>query len=368
MASSPPVYSEQTIRNATCTKTQPVVLDPVNIRPRGGFEAALSNGPSSSDDETKIIYAVRHGNTPHNEDFETWGKPAAWRYLSGLAKNFDPQITPEGVLSTARAGRFLRDMVRTESAPRPVMIYSSPLRRCVETSIHMIKQAGLDRPRPDGHRPPVMLRVKEGLREWMGYGHGHQSDRKGSRAEIQALVEQLQTNLGVGVPYELDVPEQEHFHDEVYLDVDRRVRGVLDDMYSDADSGTCVMLMLHSRSNKSLLRVLGHPPADVDSFEVANCAVLPYRVTRRGLARGEVAARAAYEDAQWHEDHRNAEASKNAMSRQAIEDVRAWGSDPRSRHRLDSLRDLLRFHMGQGDPATGSALNMLEEDLKPPQY
>lgn len=362
---SNPVYSKRFIRSPT--PRQPVALHPANIRPEGGFEAALRNTPSNSDDgTTKTIYAVRHGNTPHNDDFETWGKPVAWRYLSGLVKNFDPQITPEGALNVARAGQFLSDMVRTESAPRPVTIYSSPLRRCVESSIHMIKQAGLDEPRADGHgRPPVTLRVKEGLREWMGYGHGHQSDRKGSRDEIKKLVEQLQASLGVNVPYELDVPEHEDFHDEVYLDVDRRVRGVLDDMYRDTSSGTCVMIMLHSRCNKSLLRVLGHPPADVDNFEVANCAVLPYRVTRRRLDGDEVAARAEYEDAQWHEDHRQAQEITSSRNRQAVEDVRAWDVDPVSRHRLESLRDVLRYNTSQGDPAAGPALQILEEDLNP---
>ncbi|KAH8776572.1 histidine phosphatase superfamily, partial [Diaporthe sp. PMI_573] len=228
----------------------------------------------------KIIYIFRHGDTPHNEDADTWGKSVAWRYLSGLQKNFDPQITQTGVANATLASQYLSGMMRTESAPRPVTIYTSPLRRCIETSMHMIKHAGLDHPNPDGRWPPLKLLVKEGLREWMGYGHGHNSDRHGSRADIQALVEQLQVTLGLNISYHLDVPEQENLHDETYTDVDQRVCGVLNDIFDDASSGPYVMLVLHGRSNKSFLRVLGHQPAHVDNFEMSNCAILPYRVTR----------------------------------------------------------------------------------------
>lgn len=359
---SDPLNSPRTIRLAAPRK--PVALARENIQPEGGFGAQLSN---NDENETKTIYAVRHANTPHNDDSETWGKPAAWRYLSGLAKNFDPQVTPEGVSNAATAARYLSEAVQGDSAPRPVVVYSSPLRRCIETAMHLIKQARLHHPAPDGRLGPVTLHVKEGLREWMGYGHGHQSDRKGSRAEIQSLVEKLKLQLDLYIDYILDVPEHEALRDEVYIDVDQRVRGVLDDIFNSPGSGGCVMLVLHSRCHKSLLRVLGHPPADVDDFEMANCAVLPYRITRRMLDSGEVAARVAYEDAQWHEDQRHAEAGKSARAWKAVEDVRAWNNEPSSRYLLESLRKLLRFHDGQGDLAAGFALGMLEDDVNRPQ-
>lgn len=361
---SDPVNSPRTIRLSA--PRQPVALARENFQPERGFEAQLSNGPISNDNENKIIYAVRHGNTPHNEDSETWGKPVAWRYLSGLAKNFDPQITPEGISNAATAAQYLSEMIHGHSAPRPLVVYSSPLRRCVETAMHMIKQARMHYPAADGRLPPITLHVKEGLREWMGYGHGHQSDRKGSRADIQALVERLKSELGVHVDCILDVPEQEDLHDEVYINVDQRVRGVLDDIFNSPNSGGCVMLVLHSRCHKSLLRVLGHPPAAVDDFEMANCAVLPYRITRRMLDGGEVAARAAYEDTQWREDQHQAEVCKSARAQQAVEDVRAWNKDPSLRHLLDSLRNLLRFRNGKGDPAADFALGMLEDDVNRP--
>lgn len=362
---SDPVNSPRTIR--VSAPGQPVALARENIQPEGGFEAQLINGPISNNNQTKMIYAVRHGNTPHNEDSEIWGKPVAWRYLSGLAKNFDPQITPEGVSNAVMAAQFLSEMIHGQFARRPLVVYSSPLRRCIETAMHMIQQVRMHYPAPDSRLSPITLHVKEGLREWMGYGHGHQSDRKGSRADIQALVERLKAELGVHVDYFLDVPEQEDLHDEVYINVDQRVRGVLDDIFNSPKSGDCVMLVLHSRCHKSLLRVLGHSPPAVDDFEMANCAVLSYRITRRMLDGGEVAARAAYEDAQWRQDRHQAEVCKSARARQAVEDVRAWNNDPSLRHLLDSLRNLLRFHNGKGDPAAGFALGMLEDDVNRPK-
>ncbi|KAK2599506.1 hypothetical protein N8I77_011257 [Diaporthe amygdali] len=380
---SNPVFSHHTIKNANKSE---VALAPENFRPNGGFTTAttkfLPNSNSSND--TKIIYTVRHGNTPHNDDSNAWGRPVAWRYLSQLRKNFDPQLTPEGARDARAAGEMLLqemkmmaatggcgsvDEEEATAAPRPVTVYSSPLRRCVETAMYMIKHAGLDRPGGGGAGGcggPVTLRVKEGLREWMGYRHGHQSDRRGSRESIRALVEQLKTGLGVEVRYTLDVPEQDQFHDEVYVDVDRRVRGVLDDIFSDegGSSGACVMLVLHNRCNKSLLRVLGHAPASVEDFEVANCAMLSYRVSRRQLDDHEVGARLAYEDVQWREDQKQSENNRRERLRRAVEDARAWNNDESSKHRVDDLRKFLQYHAEQrNDPAASEALESLENDL-----
>lgn len=347
-------------------KGNPVALAPENIQPRCGFEA-LSNAPISSGGETKIIYTLRHGNTPHNDDSERWGKPVAWRYLAGLAKNFDPHITDEGRFNVNLAAEYMITAMNFQTAPRPLAIYTSPLSRCIETAMRMIQRTGLQLPSPDGRFPPVTLHVKEGLREWMGYGHNHQTDRKGSWAQIKALVERLNDELGMRVPYCLDVPEEENFHDEVYIDVDRRVRGVLDDIFNNPNSGDCVMLVLHSRCNKSFLRVMGHPPPAVENFEMVNCAVLPYRVTRRMMGGGEVARRDQYENEQWHSDRDWAETSKNTRLLQAVQDVRAWQNDPGSWQRLQNLRETLGIYLRGGDPAAGGALGLLEEDLRSSQ-
>lgn len=171
---SDPVYSSDLlIRHHSSTTKKPVALHADNIRPRGGFTEALAKAANGG--ETKIIYTVRHGNTLHNEDSESWGKEVAWEYLASLHKNFDPGITNLGQANAATAAQqliFLRDK---EAAPLPVTVYSSPLRRCIETSMHMIKHAGLGQPHRNGPHPPVTLYIKEGLREWMGWDHEHNS-------------------------------------------------------------------------------------------------------------------------------------------------------------------------------------------------
>ncbi|POS73742.1 hypothetical protein DHEL01_v207862 [Diaporthe helianthi] len=354
-AFSDPVYSPQTIRHGE----ELVALDPRNIQPRGSFAEALGNEPAS---QTKIIYTLRHGHTLHNEDSVAWGKNIAWRYLSRLQKNLDPPITKTGIADAILVSQYLSDMVGTNLIPRPVTVYSSPLRRCIETSMFVIKNSGLNEPSAEGDGPPVTLRVKEGLREWMGYGHGHNSDRHGSRAEIQALVEDLKAALGVNISCQLDVPEQDELHDETYTDVDQRVRGVLNDIFDDASSGSCVMLVLHGRSNKSFLRVLGHPPGDVGEFEIDNCVVLPYGVTRRLLDGREAAERAARESAQKQLDQDEAEGGRRETDDQAVQQVIAWRADPKS-GRLDDLWRFLQFYEDNGDPAARDAMALLEGDL-----
>lgn len=131
---SDPVYSRGISR--LTSPGQPVALHPDNMQPDGGFGAALNSAPSNGR-QTKIIYTLRHGNTGHNEDSKIWGKPVAWRYLSGLGKNFNPEITEEGVQNTAMAARYLSENMRYGWSPRPLTVYSSPLRRCIETAMHM---------------------------------------------------------------------------------------------------------------------------------------------------------------------------------------------------------------------------------------
>lgn len=356
---SNPVYSEHTIKG---TKEE-VSLHPGNFRPNISFEA-LSKTPISS--ESKVIYAVRHGNTPHNQDHADYGRPISWRYLSQLQKNFNPGITEEGIDNAREAARMLAGMMAREGAPRPVTVYSSPLRRCVQTAMYMIAMAGLHRSDAQG-RGPVTLSIKEGLREWMGHGHGHMSDRSDGREALRLQVQQLRAELGVGpdVVVELDVPEFENFYDETYTDVDRRVRGVLDGIFSDADSGACVMLVMHNRSHKSFLRVLGHEPDDVEGFEMANCAMLPYLVTRNWLeGQEELNARDAREAVQWQKDLENSDIFKAQRLGQAVVDVKAWNADPDSKQKLDKLWEALQYHEGEGDPAAGPALDLLNNDLR----
>ncbi|KAL1867886.1 hypothetical protein Daus18300_006161 [Diaporthe australafricana] len=356
---SDPVYRETTMKNLK----DEVALHPYNFRPFNGFKA-LRTTPMTSD--KKIIYTVRHGDTPHNQDNIVYGKPISWRYLAQLQKNFNPSITEEGIGQAREAANMLAEVIASESAPRPVTIYSSPLRRCVQTAMYMIAKASLDQPGPGDICGPVTLRIKEGLREWMGYNHGHMSDRSDGREALCAQVQQLREELGISpqVVIEVDVPELENFCNETYTDLDRRVRGVLDEMFNDENSGACVMLVVHNRSHKSFLRVLGHTPEAVEEFEIANCAMLPYLVTRQVLeGQGHYQAREARDAVQWQKDLETSEDFKAKRLRQAVVAVRTWNADQSSRHKLQNLWNDLQYHQARGDPAAPPAMELLNNDL-----
>lgn len=161
--------------------------------------------------------------------------------------------------------------------------------------------------------------------------------------------------------YRIDVPEDVGLRNETYTDVDRRVRGVLNDIFDDPGSGPCVMLVLHGRSNKSFLRVLGHPPADTANFEMANCAVLSYRVTRHCLEPQQAAQRAVVERAQWEADLADAERSRQVIRDGAVAQVRSWGAN--GNPQLVSLREFLQLHEKSGDEAARVAGEKLRSDL-----
>lgn len=85
--------------------------------------------------------------------------------------------------------------------------------------------------------------------------------------------------------------ELEDFGFETFTDVDIRLRWMLDEAFEVEDSGNCIMLVLHNRSNKSLLRTLGHTQDEVHNLDLENCAILPYLVERTRLTNDEVQTR-----------------------------------------------------------------------------
>lgn len=293
----------QPLRSVVNDKDNPEVkLDAVNIRPRFGSFGEVNAALADNTNGTKkiYIYTVRHGKATHNEQSERYSKPISWRFLAGLRANFDPKLTKEGVDEAERAGKTLKALIDDEGAPRPVKVYTSPLSRCVQTAMHMIKELRLD-PRRGG--PGVKLCVRDRLREWKGYGHDHQSDRRGTVSDILSLIDGLNTSLGMEVRSEIGPclpkqPQQETREDELedfgfetFTDVDIRLRWMLDELFEVEDSGNCVLLVLHNRSNKSLLRTMGHTQDEVHDLDLENCAILPYLVERTRLTNDEVQTR-----------------------------------------------------------------------------
>lgn len=351
-----------------------------NILPPQGFAqviSAISHGKTRP--KQKFIYTIRHGKAHHNALSKEFSKAIAWRFLGKLADNFDPRLTPDGMGDAEQAGWLLGELIRDEGAPRPLCIYTSPLRRCIETAMHTI--AALRRSLGEQHPQRVTLHIKEGLREWKGYDHNHQSDRRDVTANITAVCAALRAELGLGEG-DLDIRldgaqdrEDDPVMRETYVDVDRRVRRVLDDLFDGpstttaaaaADGGEaaattappppaeCAMLVLHNRSNKSVLRVLGHRQAEVHRLDMENCAVLGYLMGREALDEGDAEARDRAEEMQWLKDRDLAEAEKKARHAQAARDIEAYRRADKDK--LRKLKDYLACRAAEGDPEAAKAL------------
>ncbi|ROW01233.1 hypothetical protein VMCG_05911 [Cytospora schulzeri] len=288
----------QPLNSVVNDKEEPEIkLDASNIRPRSGDFEQVNAALARTTNENKLIYiyTLRHGRAAHNEQSNRFSKSIAWRFFAGIRTNFDPRLTKDGIDEAKMAGQILKGLVDAEGAPRPMKVYTSPLSRCVQTAMHTIKELQLG--------PGVSLSVREGLREWKGYGQYHQSDRRGSVSDLLALVDGLNGSLGMEIRPEIDPgllqqSQQEAMEDELkglgsetFTDVDIRLRRILDEIFEVEQPGSCVMLVLHNRCNKSLLRLMGHSQDEVHNFDIENCAILSYLVKRTRLTDDEVRAR-----------------------------------------------------------------------------
>lgn len=302
-----------------------------NIRPLQGF-ALVNKTLIKSNNKRKFIYTMRHGKARHNAMSKEYTKPISWRFFPKLIDNFDPSLTPEGVRDAQHAGQLLRELILEEDAPRPVIVYTSPLRRCIQTAMYAIGALQLDQ--------RVTLCVKEGLREWKGYDHNHQSDRRNTTPHILALFNDLQQQLNIDVEIELDGKqdnEDDPIMRETYVDVDRRVRQVLDDIFNDDDS-SCSLLVLHNRSNKSVLRVMGHAHEEVHRLDKENCAILGYLTERTPLDPLAAQRRYETEEENWHGDKLLALEEKQDRYEQAAEDIKQY-----RQHNMLKLRSLKNY-------------------------
>lgn len=345
-------------------------LDATNIRPRPGNFDAVNTALKDELFVNKqvFIYTVRHGTAIHNEQSDRYSKPIAWRFLARLRANFDPELTNDGVEDAKRAGRILKGLIDEEGAPVPVRIYTSPLSRCLQTAMHMVKELRLDS-RSGG--PGVVLSVRDGLREWKGCGHNHQSDCRGTVSDILARIDGLNESLGMDVRADIGpclvqhAPGQETREDELedigsetFTDVDVRVRGVLDEIFEVQSSGSCVMLVLHNRSNKSLLRTLGHSQDEVNDLDLENCAILSYLVKRTKLTDYELQIRKENEgegegSGQQSHELAIAHAEINRQAALAAEEVR--------RPSAEEFQDLENYLIGERDRGDRWAWTAVED-------
>lgn len=346
-----------------------------NIRPPHGF-APVNSAIAKSSARQKFIYTIRHGKAQHNALSREFSKAISWRFLGKLANNFDPALTGDGVGDARAAGRLLGELIRDEAAPRPVTVYTSPLRRCIQTAMYALaelRRAGGGGGATTTTTTTLTLHVKEGLREWKGYDHDHQSDRRDVTPRIVDVFAGLRAELGLEGAVELRLDdgaqdaEDAPVMRETYVDVDRRVRRVLDDIFDGGGGGGgggggdgsgggdgCAMLVLHNRSNKSVLRVLGHKQKDVHKLDMENCAVLGYLMGREALDEAEAEARDRAEEVQWLKDRDLAESEKEERHVQAARDIEEYRRADKDK--LRQLKDYLAHWAEERDPEAAKAL------------
>lgn len=318
-----------------------------NIRPPEGF-VQVNNIINEPNAKKKFLYTIRHAKAHHNALAKEFTKAISWRFLGKLRANYDPELTSKGIRDAQRAGQTLRELIHQEEAPPMTTIYTSPLKRCIQTALYTIAGLGLDQ--------QFTLHVKEGLREWKGYDHNHQSDRRSTTPVITKLFHDLKNRLNLNVDLKLDGgqdSEDDPIMRETFVDVDRRVRRVLDDIFAN-DECTSAMLVLHNRSNKSVLRVLGHVHDEVNGLNLENCAVLGYLMGRQMLDEIAVEARDKAEEIQWLKDRDLAETEKQRRHEQAAHDVEEYRWT--SKDKLRKLHDFLALWAEQGDGEAARAL------------
>ncbi|KAB5559618.1 histidine phosphatase superfamily [Coniochaeta sp. 2T2.1] len=227
----------------------------------------------------RLIFVTRHAKSSHNKEAEEFGKGIYYRFL---ARNYDidnstrsdpkrdPKLSGGGAKEAEKLGSTLRSM----KIPRPEALYSSPLSRCISTSI--LTYQGLN---TDGRSLP-QIRVREDLREWMGWDHYHSSDQRSTKTELKKIFE------GKGDLAFLDTfLEQDTFaHDnskELYLNVQLRIETILDEIFADK-SNRSVHLFLHGRCFRSFLKAIGS-----DLFELDNAATVVFVVQQEKLSEAE---------------------------------------------------------------------------------
>lgn len=228
--------------------------------------------------ETKVIYVTRHGHSTHNGKAEKYGKGVYYEFFAKDSQDVDPSLDAKGVTEAEGVGKVLADLSK-HGLPLPKSYYSSPLRRCIQTAIHVNKALYGKSKAPD------TIHVKDGLREWIGWDHNHSSDMRSPKQEMKAMATMIGGNIDYPTPQEND-PWVPNFaskknlkfdRKEAYADVRKRIEETLNGIF-DNDTSKVIHLFLHNRCFRSFLRVIGHTEAE--EIDMENCATIVFLVTR----------------------------------------------------------------------------------------
>ncbi|KAI4205220.1 MAG: hypothetical protein LQ350_000542 [Teloschistes chrysophthalmus] len=228
----------------------------------------------------KVLFLGRHGQGVHNVAERRYGTAEWDRYWAAqdgdsIAHWVDAHLTDLGIQQAQAVNAFWERQLTEAKTPAPESYYTSPMRRCLATANLTFANLDLSSPSSSTPQPPgdtttknePLYRpvVKELLREVNGV---HTCDRRSSRSTLAAEFPNFTFEAGFAEHDELWTPD----HRETNEEIDRRMKKLLDDIFTHDDS-VFVSLTAHSGAICSLLRVLGHR-----EFRLSTGAVIPVLV------------------------------------------------------------------------------------------
>ncbi|KAK1983000.1 phosphoglycerate mutase [Colletotrichum cereale] len=206
------------------------------------------NAESPDGVDYKVVYLTRHGLGYHNVQEAKVGRvewDRHWSHLDGdgVVTWLDAELVDTGIRQAKDLSAFWADATTTESVPFPESFYTSPLRRCLETS--KLTFGALVEAKGEEFRPLI----KEGLRERMT---DHTCDKRSPRSSIESAYPGYMFEPGFTEEDQLWKADRFETAEEHIA----RKQQVLDEIFS-TDGKQFVSLTAHSYAISAILGVGG---------------------------------------------------------------------------------------------------------------
>ncbi|KAH9232169.1 hypothetical protein K456DRAFT_38320 [Colletotrichum gloeosporioides 23] len=221
-----------------------------NSKPWDRFAAHVNRLNDESPDgvDYKVLYLTRHGLGYHNVQAAKVGTAEWNRYWSrldgdGVVSWLDAALVDTGITQATELCTFWKAATAAEGVPLPESFYTSPLRRCLETS--KLVFSDLVEGRGQEFRPVI----KEGLRERMT---DHTCDKRSSRTWIEEAYPRYIIEPGFTEEDQLWKADQFETTESHVA----RKQQVLDEIFSTNPS-QFVSLTVHSYAISAILRAGG---------------------------------------------------------------------------------------------------------------
>ena len=203
------------------------------LKPSNPLFGKVLNTESSSSHRIHRLQANKSNSQRH------WAKLPG----DGTTTWQDAELTPAGEQQAQAIAAFWK----TDDIPTPGHIYSSPLRRCLRTT--MLAFAPFLDSQATPPPPSIPLTIKEKLRERLGV---HTCDRRSSKTWIAAAYPAFEIESGFAEEDELWVPDRRETIEEHAV----RSRELLGEIFS-GDASDVVALTAHSGAIMALFVATG---------------------------------------------------------------------------------------------------------------